>query len=65
MPPFLAVFMSKEGVPITIGLFTLEEFDARFTAAKTNTSWAVVLNSETGNTVRRYSNTDKTDEKTI
>lgn len=59
MPPYLAIFMSTGNIPLQVGLFTLEEFDARFKAGKEGTAWATVLNTETGEVIRRYSNVDR------
>lgn len=64
MPPFLAIFMSIEGAPLSTGLFTFDEFDARYAAARQRTLWATLLDSKTGKLIRRYDNTKENEEKT-
>lgn len=53
MPPFLAIFMSVEGAPLTTGLFTVEEFEARYEASKERTAWAILINTKTSITAMR------------
>lgn len=65
MPPFLAVFMGKEGAPITMGLFTQEEFQARYKAAKKDTAWAILIDTTDSEVMVRNITELKTDEKTI
>lgn len=54
MPPFLALFMSTDGVPIQVGLFTVDEFLARNAAAKDRTKWSLLINTASGMIVNRY-----------
>lgn len=65
MPPFLAIFMSKEGAPITIGLYTHEEFIRRYEVSKNNTAWAILIDTKTSIVEVRRVNKPETEEKTI
>jgi len=49
-PPYVAVFFNQ--VPITVGLYTTEEFEARLEAAS-ETIWALLIAVETGNVIAR------------
>lgn len=62
MPPFLAIFFSVEGVPATVGLYTIEEFAARYNAAEKNTAWAFLIETKTGRIVhnRQAASSEKT-----
>lgn len=62
MAPYLAIFFSKDGVPITVGLFTIEEFAARYNAVNDNMAWAFLIETKTGRIVhnREASSSEKT-----
>lgn len=65
MPPFLAIFMSVDGVPLQTGLFTEAEFQARIDAAQERTKWAILVDTSDGKTIAHFVNRPKTNEKTI
>jgi hypothetical protein len=46
-PIYIAIFFSTQGIPAIVGLYTKEEFWARVVATD-QTSWAYLINSETG-----------------
>lgn len=58
MPPFLAIFMSTDGIPIQTGLFTEGEFRARIDAAIDKTKWALLLDTADGTTVAHFTQSD-------
>ena len=54
MPTYIALFMSTDGIPLQVGLFTSDEFLARLEAAKEKTKWALLINTATGRIASVY-----------
>jgi hypothetical protein len=57
MPTFVAVFFSIHRTPAVVGIFTTEEFLARCNSSS-ETAWAYLINSATGNIVNEFRKPD-------
>ena len=63
VPTYAAIFCSAEGVPQIVGVFTIDEFLARWNVAKQAFRWAILLNTETGAVIGNYNRLVETEEK--
>ena len=64
VPTYAAIFCSVEGVPQVVGVFTVDEFLARWNAASQGLRWALLLSVETGEVVSKCIKLVETEEKT-
>lgn len=48
MATYIALFFNIHGSVVTIGLFTIDEFNARTKAAEAETKWAYLVEASTG-----------------
>ena len=63
VPTYAAIFCTVEGIPQVVGVFTVDEFLARWGAGKQGLRWALIVNTETGVVITRLAHQSETGEK--